>query len=310
MLTSRLAPEAVLEALGMAAGRRGRELTGDCPACGKVGHFGMNASTGRWNCFVCKARGGLRELVAAARRVDVDSASSWLRKMARRMPLRTPDEASRRMASLLDREAPPSEVRIPREALPPLDPVARRYLRGRGVSRALAERFGVSYCRVGSYAGRVIVPIPGPGGGLPFSFAARTVREDVEPPYLYPTGPKVSETLLWRPGGRAVVLVEGVFDAIVWAGKGVPAVAVFGSTLHEAQAALVVARWPRVTIAFDGDEPGREGARKAAALLAGLVDDLRVASLPDGEDPAACDPSILSTAKRIVRRPLSRKKNP
>lgn len=36
---------------------RADEATGDCPFCGKGGKFGVNVSTGKWNCFVCGAGG-------------------------------------------------------------------------------------------------------------------------------------------------------------------------------------------------------------------------------------------------------------
>jgi DNA primase len=68
----------------------------------------------------------------------------------------------------------------------------------------------------------------------------------------------------------------------VWQ-AGIPGVvALWGTTLHPAQRALVV-QAPKVVLALDGDPAGRDAAARIAADLAPTP--VEVAALPDGQDP-------------------------
>src|SRR5690606_17906317 len=82
---------------------------------------------------------------------------------------------------------------------------------------------------------------------------------------------------------REIVLVEGPLDAMWLYQHGYPGVAILGSSLSQAQVEIIKRRFWRVTIAFDGDRAGREGARKAARMLRGSVD-VFVVRMPDGMD--------------------------
>lgn len=57
--------------------------------------------------------------------------------------------------------------------------------------------------------------------------------------------------------GPEVILVEGFFDCMKVSQSGSPAVALMGSSLSEAQEELLVAKFERMVVMLDGDEPGR-----------------------------------------------------
>src|SRR5262249_27394460 len=72
-----------------------------------------------------------------------------------------------------------------------------------------------------------------------------------------------------RSDAPRIFLVEGPGDVFSLAGAGFLAVAALGSVLSDAQADKLVALGKEVVIAFDNDDPGREGAKAASESLRG-----------------------------------------
>ena len=85
-----------------------------------------------------------------------------------------------------------------------------------------------------------------------------------------------------------LVVVEGNFDVVVLRAKGVDHVcAALGTALTEDQARLIKRQGCPVVLLYDGDEAGQRAAEKALGLLlAADVRDVRIARLPEGQDPA------------------------
>jgi hypothetical protein len=91
----------------------------------------------------------------------------------------------------------------------------------------------------------------------------------------------------WEPG-RRIVLTEGLEDALAVCRaadvKGSVAWAVLGvSGAHN----IVMPERVSVVLAFDGDAAGRKAADKASRALKRQGHPVRVANIPDGEDPAS-----------------------
>lgn len=92
-------------------------------------------------------------------------------------------------------------------------------------------------------------------------------------------------------GARRIILVEGPFDVLACHSMGLraPAVAQLGKSLALSAARKLVEISDELYLAYDGDESGRKavGRTLGTLLLAGYdVNAIRVAALPDGEDPA------------------------
>lgn len=104
------------------------------------------------------------------------------------------------------------------------------------------------------------------------------------PKYLQPKG----ETLhLFRVNATRkpkVWITEGEFDCMVLDQAGFPAVGVPGVNGFKPEWAYLFAYCDQVTVVFDGDEPGREGARRITTLLGPFVDKLRMVKLPQDKD--------------------------
>lgn len=83
-----------------------------------------------------------------------------------------------------------------------------------------------------------------------------------------------------------VVLVEGYFDALRLVDAGIEhVVAPMGTALTEAQADLLTRYTKQVVLLYDSDAPGQRATFRAADVLLAKGLEVRVVTLPDGEDP-------------------------
>lgn len=101
-------------------------------------------------------------------------------------------------------------------------------------------------------------PIRDPGGRV-LGVVRRPLQAGDGPKYFYPTGVDVGRLLFnYTPTHRSsVVLVEGALDAIALWRSGVDAFAIYGSTLHQDQVALIDRVDPdRIYTCYDNDDAG------------------------------------------------------
>lgn len=179
------------------------------------------------------------------------------------------------------------------------------YLRQRGLSEETIARYGLGLCTKGMLKGYVAIPVYGhPKAEHPLAYLGRWPGEDYDeaegrPRYKWPGGfPKqrvvygLSEALE-TPDDTPLICVEGPFGVYRVAQAGfASAVAVFGSSLSDDQAAILAETGRPVVLMFDGDEAGRAGMRKAAGKLIGRSF-VRVATLPDCSEPEDLDDDAL-----------------
>jgi DNA primase len=87
---------------------------------------------------------------------------------------------------------------------------------------------------------------------------------------------------------RHVVVVEGYTDAMMAYQQGIKnVVAVLGTALGERHIRLLRRYCDRVTLVLDGDEAGQRRTNEILELFLNNSIDLRIATMPEGEDP--CD---------------------
>jgi DNA primase len=144
------------------------------------------------------------------------------------------------------------------------------------------------------FRGRLMFPITDTSGRI-IGFGGR-VLDDSEPKYL-----NSPETALFRKGktvyGLALaknsirnesraVIVEGYMDAIMCYQFGFKnVVATLGTALTKEQADTVSRYAPQVIIAYDADAAGGAATLRGMELLAGVGAGVKIAILPQGEDP-------------------------
>jgi len=104
------------------------------------------------------------------------------------------------------------------------------YLESRGIGKSEIIRWKIGYCDQGEYSGRIIIPSFDCDGDVNYFIARSYDRE--WPKYKNPTGARKDIVFneLFLDFDEDLVIVEGVFDAIV---AGPNAVPLLGSTLNE-----------------------------------------------------------------------------
>ncbi len=147
------------------------------------------------------------------------------------------------------------------------------------------------------FRGRVIIPIADERGRV-VAFGGR-VLDDSVPKYLNsPEHQLFSKGRLLfglyyasqaiTKGGQAV-LMEGYMDCLAaWQHDFPNVVASLGTALTPVQARLLARYTKQVVLCYDGDEPGLQAALRGIDILEQAALDVKVAVLPEGEDPDDC----------------------
>ena len=153
-----------------------------------------------------------------------------------------------------------------------------------------------------------MVVVPDISGGLARWLVGRAVDPDRTPRFQALPGSKPVLGLgRLGPAPSWAVVAEGVFDWLVLASWGVPAVSALGTQGVE-RVAEGLRGCPRVFLAFDNDDAGLEATERLAGLLGrrasavtlpqGVSDVAELASLPRGR---AAFLRLLARAARSVR---------
>lgn len=321
--------EAVLRRYGLVLRGTGDERSALCPFHEeKKPSFKVNLAKGGFHCFGCDAKGNVLDFVAKLEGCDLRQAAVTVAEASGISLSERTDGAEKprsersaaktqkrlRTAPVAAQAAPGAEKEAPVEdehnkekkpARTRLDrnpPLSFRltlnpdhpYLDDR-LSASLIQHFELGYCDRGLMKGRIAIPIHDADGEL-VAYAGRwaedDVPEDVEK-YLLP--PKFRKTLVLFNLSRLVrplehvVVVEGYFGAMRLHGLGVPTVALMGSSIDEAQVAMLrEAGVRRVSLMLDGDDPGRAAARSMLPSLARSFF-VRLCELPEDEQPDTVD---------------------
>ena len=295
----------VVEAAGVRLRGRGRVRQGVCPFHEEAeGSFTVYANTQRWYCFGCGERGDVLDFVQRTEGLSLPEAIRWLDATP---PAARPVAASRPQASAAVSPPDPalltaaaryyaSELRSSREA--------RAYLASRGVGIETAARLGLGFApgrglraalaAAGFGDARIresrllagsrerfdgMVVVPEVSGGRVRWLAGRAIDPERSPRFQALPGPKpvlgLSRLGIARPWA---VVTEGVFDWLLLSEWGLPACAALGTQGME-RIAAALRGCPRVFLAFDHDNAGRD----ATAALGGLLGRrAAVVALPEG----------------------------
>ena len=175
-----------------------------------------------------------------------------------------------------------------------------RHLKHRGFAPALQEKAGLvvkrseGEGRYDRFRGRIIFPIRDINGNV-IAFGGR-VMDDALPKYLNsPETPLYSKSNILYGMDRAkeaarksdhFIVVEGYLDAIACHQHGVRnAVATLGTALTDGHLRLMRRFTKKLKLIFDPDPAGVRAALRSFDLLVGSGMQVKVVSLPGGDDP-------------------------
>jgi DNA primase len=231
-------------------------LEGPCPIHKGTSpdQFKVSISKNCWNCFSdCKCGGNVLDFVAKMENCDAQEAAirmnGWFNLGLDKQPPPPREDQSRRGSSTppsaastapqnanaretADGDAPQAEA-PPQEEGPnaPLKFALKElqadhpYIAERGLTADTAKEFGLGYCKRGTMAGRIVIPLHNTDGEL-VGYAGRWPGEPPEkrPKYKLPEGfKKMSEVFnlhraLREINGAPFIVVEGFFDVLFLAG--------------------------------------------------------------------------------------------
>jgi DNA primase len=233
--------------------RSSNEFLFYCPFCNhhkkKMSvNFGLNA----WKCWVCDVRG--KNIYRIIRKFGTyQQKQKWL-ELDGRLDLSEFDKMFMEMNDLEEIQTTdlPFEFislcnrHLPRSSQSPLD-----YLYRRGLSKKDILLWKVGYCREGRYSGRIVVPSFNNKGDCNYFVSRSYVGHRMK--YLNPpVGRNIIFNELYIDWDEPIILVEGVFDAVVAGHNSIP---ILGSTLREDSKlfqAIVIHDTP-VYLALDAD---------------------------------------------------------
>jgi len=316
-------------AAGVRLRGRGRVRQGVCPFHDEAeGSFTVYSDSERFYCFGCGEGGDVLDFIQRTEGLTLPEAIARLdgspglapraairpagtrRPASAALPPRDPSlltAAARFYAGQLRRSTEAREYLASRGVGPvSADRLSLGYSPGGGLRQAL-ESLGFSEKRIGDsglfmergserFAGMVVVPDPvsstGQAGGLVRWLKGRALDSGARPRFQALPGPKPVLGLgRLGPAPSWVVVAEGVFDWLLLTGWGFSSCAALGTQGVE-HVASALRGCPRVFLAFDNDDAGREatdglltllGRRAAAvALPPGVGDVGELAALPQG----------------------------
>src|SRR5215218_5187038 len=296
--------------------QRGKDYWGNCPFHEeRTPSFKVNPRDKLYYCFGCEASGDVFRFVEEKEGLEFpDAVESLAERYGVELERESEDpraeESRRRRArlwELLERTAKFYE-RYLWEA--PKAEKARAYLAGRGLREEVLRRFGVGMApsawdqvvkgRQGGYydrfRSRITFPIRDQRGRV-LGFGARALSADSKPKYLNsPEGElyRKSSTLygIDRARGpiakaRRAIVVEGYTDVLALHQAGVEeAVAIMGTAITPEQIQMLAGLTEAVVLGLDADRAGADAMVRAQKVAGGKSIELRVAAMPEGEDPA------------------------
>ena len=329
-----------VETAGIALRGKGRVRQGVCPFHEEgEGSFTVYSDSQRFYCFGCGSKGDVLDFVQRMENLTLTEAIGRLDDGAPPVataPSDRPAPTRRTTVSPIPPRDPAlltAAVRFYAGRLRESG-VAREYLSSRGIGLNAAQRLGLGYATgnglrpflesAGFDNGRIrdsglflergrerfagMITVPDIASGRVRWLTGRAVDPAVKPRFQAAPGPKpVLGLAALGPAPPWVVVTEGVFDCLTLTGWGYPACAALGTQGMD-KVAAALRGCPRVFLAFDKDDAGREAAgglnellgRRAAVvnLPQGVADVGELAKHPHGQPLFQ---RLLAMAARNVR---------
>lgn len=238
-------------------------ISGDEAMCRCLYHDDSNASmqfnveTGLWVCFGCGAKGTIKKLERELGLRVVEDQIDVTDLIARLKEISDPE-----FGKVVDLPVVPESTLLKYK-------FPTKYWAKRGFTDETIEIFQLGYDPIGDIA---TIPFRNSQGGLQ-GIIRRFLEPGVELRYKYPKGFKRSMHMFgsWLvaddPEIETVALVEGSLDAVKCWQAGVPAMAVYGSSVSKAQIKLLRRLGiTNVVLFFDNDDAGVKARLRSSGI--------------------------------------------
>ncbi len=211
--------------------RAGDEHLYHCPFCKHhKKKMSVNFSINSYKCWVCDARG--KNIYRLVRKFGSYQQRQKYLELQGRLDLTEFEDIFKEInddETIQKIDLPLEFISLCNKHLPLHSQTPLEYLRGRGIGKSQILKWKMGYCKKGRYSGRIIIPSINNDGDCDYFIARSYVghgRRYLNPP----CGRDIIFNSLMVDWDEPVVLVEGVFDAIVVGDNAIP---ILGSTLRE-----------------------------------------------------------------------------
>ncbi len=170
----------VVEQLGLAVKRHGKQIRGPCPKCQRGGDRALvvTPSKAAFYCFAGETGGDVISLVAHVQGIGMKEAAHWIAGTG------SPERGA--SSGHVPNERKGNEERRLLKPLNYLEP-AHDALKGLGIATETLEHFGAGYAPKGIMRGRLAIPIHNLKGQL-VAYCGHMVGEGQEPKLIFPNG--------------------------------------------------------------------------------------------------------------------------
>ncbi len=211
--------------------RAGDEHLYHCPFCKHhKKKMSVNFSINSYKCWVCDARG--KNIYRLVRKFGNYQQRQKYLELQGRLDLTEFEDIFKEIndiETIQKIDLPLEFISLCNKHLPLHSQTPLEYLRRRGVGQCEILKWKIGYCKEGRYSGRIIIPSINNNGDCDYFIARSYVGHGRR--YLNPTCSRdIVFNALMVDWDEPVVLVEGVFDAIVVGDNAIP---ILGSTLRE-----------------------------------------------------------------------------
>ncbi|MBL4952117.1 toprim domain-containing protein [Neobacillus sp. YIM B02564] len=300
LLLEQIVPEDFFEFMGWKLKRKGKDYRWRCPIHGGDGeyNYAYDPKTRNFHCYSrCGHIGNFVKAYQMAHQVSYEKAlqdlAHWQgislsgRRLRRPFAFTLEDKKVKEDLPASVKELPLVSAHEAKSLIP--------LLKHPRFSQASIERFQIKRCERGRYHHRIVFPIWDQEGrwvGNSGRWEGENFDKKGVPKYLYTAFPFEKSHVLY--GYHLVlnspfwILHEGVTDTIQAFEYGFGTVSVLGSSLSEEQIELIRKKPKPVIIGFDGDDAGRNAAKRAIQSLMDKhmpIDGIMV--FPEGKDPGS-----------------------
>ena len=211
--------------------RSGDEHLYSCPFCKHhKKKMSVNFSINSFKCWVCDARS--KNIYRLVRKFGSYQQRQKYLELQGRLDLTEFEDIFREIneeETIQKIDLPLEFISLCNRHLPLHSKAPMEYLKSRGLNKNEVLKWKIGYCKEGRYAGRIVIPSINNDGDCNYFIARSYVghgRRYLNPP----CGRDIIFNSLMVDWDEPVVLVEGVFDAIVIGDNAIP---ILGSTLRE-----------------------------------------------------------------------------
>jgi len=222
------------------------EYVWHCPKCHHhKPKLQVNIGTGNFHCWVCNFKG--RSLYSLLKQLNVPLS------VIKELKIDSYSYAKESMEKESTVLTLPREFISLKKANTDLDyNSALFYLKNRNISKSDIIKYNIGYCSEGDYRGRIIIPSYDERGNLNY-FLARSYWPDTTMKYKNPpvSAHDIIVFDLFINWNEAIILCEGIFDAIAIKRNAIPLLGKFVSTILFDK--IMTKNVPEVKIALDSD---------------------------------------------------------